>query len=269
MKIIKYLLGIIYTKIKFYRKNMEFNRANLIRNILQVSDKTIYNYKNENRPIMDMLELFSDVELAEFLKFGFISKLTIPNIDEEIVQFQNIKFEQDFEWEQLAFFGLLRYMGTFGIWENYFYYDKEMDLLNFNDIDYTCRLIETCKYYYPKINFSEENKLIDLIIKTDYKYIVYYNLSRHKLEYLDKSVYGTILYNYVYHKFIKKGILINNNIFDEVYNSIENLYEKCNYSFTYNKKTVTDLYKYDKNEIKVNFDWDNFENIIEMIKSDS
>lgn len=248
---------------------MKFNRTNLIKNILQISDKTIYNYKNENRPIMGMLELFSDAELAEFLKFGFISKLTVPNIDKEIVQFQNIEFESYKEWEELAFIGLLRYMGTDGIWNNYINNNVEMDLLNFKDIEYTGRLIETCKYYYPKINFSEENKLMDLIIKTDYKYVVYYNLSRHKLEYLDKSVYNTIIYNYVYHKLIKKGISINNNIFNKTYSSIQSLYEECNYSFTYNKKVVTDLSKYDKDEIKVNFDWDNFENIIEKIKNDS
>jgi hypothetical protein len=210
---------------------------------------------------MSMLDLYEDAELAEFIMFGFIGKLMIPNIDEEIIQFQNIEFESFKEWEDLAFMGILKYMSYGGIWGDSDSTSHKLELLKFDDIAYTGRLIETCKIFYPKINFFEKNELIDLIVKTDYLYPVYYNLTRSKTKYLWKSIYDAITYNYIQNKFIKLGKSLHND-YDIIYKEIDDLYDKVEPTYTFNKKKITDLSKYDNSDIKVDFNWQDFSNII-------
>ncbi len=51
------------------------SKKEVIKEILTIADKTFYNYKNENRPIINLLEkYFSKEELQEFIETGKIQK---------------------------------------------------------------------------------------------------------------------------------------------------------------------------------------------------
>ncbi len=79
-----------------------------IKLILDISDKTYYNWKKEQRPIILLLEkYFSKEDLEEFLSTGIIEKLEKSNTEETIdnkeviVNFTNTEVQDDVIQENL------------------------------------------------------------------------------------------------------------------------------------------------------------------------
>lgn len=67
-----------------------------IKKILDISDKTYYNWKNQNRPIIELLhKYFQDNEITEFLETGRISRLE-DNKDQELLNNEASKIYNHF-----------------------------------------------------------------------------------------------------------------------------------------------------------------------------
>lgn len=67
-----------------------------IKKILDISDKTYYNWKNQNRPIIELLhKYFQDNEITEFLETGRISRLE-NNKDQELLNNEASKIYNHF-----------------------------------------------------------------------------------------------------------------------------------------------------------------------------
>ena len=67
-----------------------------IKKILDISDKTYYNCKNQNRPIIELLhKYFQDNEITEFLETGRISRLE-DNKDQELLNNEASKIYNHF-----------------------------------------------------------------------------------------------------------------------------------------------------------------------------
>ena len=70
-----------------------------IKKILDISDKTYYNWKNQNRPIIELLhKYFTDSEIEEFLQTGEIINFEATNyIKNNFMKINKNKYIQNFK----------------------------------------------------------------------------------------------------------------------------------------------------------------------------
>ncbi|MCT7472945.1 hypothetical protein [Aliarcobacter cryaerophilus] len=121
-----------------------------IKKILDISDKTYYNWKNQNRPIIELLyKYFTDSEIEEFLQTGEIINFETTNyIKYNFMKINKDKYIQNFKSISLS----IRSIYEESIKDFYFYFlsnlKNKKNFFSSTDYEYESNLIE--KYDFNK-----------------------------------------------------------------------------------------------------------------------
>ena len=121
-----------------------------IKKILDISDKTYYNWKNQNRPIIELLhKYFTDSEIEEFLQTGEIINFEATNyIKNNFMKINKNKYIQNFK----SIDSSLRSIHQEHIKDFYFYFlsnlKNKKNFFSSTDYEYESNFIE--KYDFQK-----------------------------------------------------------------------------------------------------------------------
>lgn len=150
------------------------SKAKLISEILQVSERTIFRWKNENKPIIELLyKYFSDEDLTQFINSQKIEKF------EGIDEFQKIKINFIKDFERKFIFSIVNYGMRF--------IDMIMErnkivigIYDFNDL-------QIQQFYYSLIDNYNYRLFLDYLVETKFNYF-YRNISTITNRYKDPVI---------------------------------------------------------------------------------
>ena len=162
-----------------------------VKKILDIADKTYYNWKKEGRPIIELLEkYFTEDDLEEFLKYGIITKLEAK--DDQHTTYMLIDYVKYNLKEKLD--KLLLKPGIFKWLENIIpkniflkilkeiSEDPKIEVEKYRSKEYLIQKIES--YKVASINNSNKKQLIG-IIKNNLSNIECYVLIKYADEFLE------------------------------------------------------------------------------------